>query len=181
MTLQGTANEMPSIRQGCRLGSVDVGWQDPFGEIKVLLKTASIRHQQAPRVEQILQREFRRFPVPPGTGTVAWLSFEVCSAQWAFRVDALHDMLRERLVGADPGGMAAAGGCHAGQAEAVIFHRQVGGSMRPVLENLSLLALGTVELRHLICRQARPEHMMVCPFNDRNGIDLNVAQALHDL
>jgi hypothetical protein len=90
-------------------------------------------------------------------------------------------MLCERLVGAEPGGMAAAGGCHTGQAEAVICHRQVGGSMRPVLENLPLLALGVVELRHFIRRQARPEHMMVCPFNDRNGINLHVAQALYDL
>jgi hypothetical protein len=112
---------------------------------------------------------------------VSWLSLEICSAPWAFRTDALQDMLCERLVGSEPGGMAATGGCHAGQAEAVIFHRQVGSSMRPVLENLPLLALGAVELRHLIGRQSRPEHMMVCPFNDRNGIDLNVAQALYDL
>src|SRR6266851_4595660 len=90
-------------------------------------------------------------------------------------------MLRERLVSAEPGGMAAAGGRHAGATEAVIFHKQVGGSMRPVLENLPLLALGAVELRRLVRRQPRPQHVMVCPFNDRNGIDLDVAQASYDL
>src|SRR6266571_3987756 len=90
-------------------------------------------------------------------------------------------MLRERLVGAEPGGTAAPGGCHAGQAEAVIFHRQVGGGMRPILENLPLLALGTVELQRLVRRQPRPEHVMVRPFNDCNGIDLDVTQAAHDL
>ena len=132
-------------------------------------------------MEQVLQREFGRFPVPPGTSTVSWLSLEICSAPWAFRADALQDMLRERLVGAEPGGMATAGGCHAGQAEAVIFHRQIGGSMGPVLENLPLLALGAVELRRLVRWQPRPEHVMVCPFNDRNGIDLDVAQASYDL
>ena len=52
--------------------------------------------------------------------------------------------------------------------------------MRPVLENLPLFALGAVELRHLVRRQPRPEHM-VRPFNDRNGIDLDVAQASYDL
>src|SRR5262245_32837860 len=181
MAFQGPANEVPSIRQGCRPGSVDVGWQDTFSEIKVLLKTASIRHQQASRVEQILQREFRWFPVPPGTGTVSWLSFEVRGTQWAFRADALHDMLCERLVGTEPGSMAAAGGGHTGQAEAIIFHRQIGGSMRPVLQELPLLALGTVKLQRLVRRQARPEHMMVRPFNNRNGIDLDITQALHDL
>jgi hypothetical protein len=112
---------------------------------------------------------------------VSWLSFKVGSALWAFRADALQDMLRERLMGAKPGGMAATGDCHTGQTEAVIFHRQVGGSMRPVLENLSLLALGTIELRRLIRRQPRPEHVMVCPFNNRNRVDLDVAQASYDL
>jgi hypothetical protein len=55
-------------------------------------------------------------------------------------------MLRQGLVGAEPGGMTAAGGCHARQAEAVIFHWQVSGGMGPVLENLPLLALGALEL-----------------------------------
>src|SRR5919198_4713014 len=87
MAFQGPANEVPSIRQGCRLGRVDVGWQDTFSEIKVLLKTASMRHQQAPRVEQVLQREFCRFPIPPGTSTLPWLGFEVRSTQWPLRAD----------------------------------------------------------------------------------------------
>src|SRR5262249_675651 len=155
-----------SICQGCRPGGVDVGWQDTFGEIKVLLKTASICHQQAPSVEQVLQRQFRWFPVPPGTGTVSWLRLKVRSTQRAFRTDAPHDMLRQGLVGAEPGGMAAAGSCHAEQAEAVIFHRQVCGGMGPVLENLPLFALGALELRRIVCRQPRPEHVMVRPCNN---------------
>src|SRR4029450_2968095 len=66
VTLQGTADEMSSIRQRCRPGGVDVRWQDALGEIKVLLKAASIRHQQASGVEEVLERQFRRLPVPPG-------------------------------------------------------------------------------------------------------------------
>ena len=131
-------------------------------------------------MEQVLQREFGRFPVPPGTGTVSWLSLEICarrgpSARMRCKTCCVSGLWernqaawrRRRLP--------------CGQAEAVIFHRQVGGSMRPVLENLPLFALGAVELRHLVRRQPRPEHMMVRPFNDRNGIDLDVAQASYDL
>jgi len=49
------------------------------------------------------------------------------------------------------------------------------------IEVVALLALGAVELRRIVRRQPRPEHVMVRPCNDRNRIDLDVAQALYDL
>jgi hypothetical protein len=53
--------------------------------------------------------------------------------------------------------------------------------MGPVLENLPLFVVGAIELRRLVRRQSRPEHMMVGSFNDRNRIDLDIAQAAYDL
>ena len=112
---------------------------------------------------------------------MSWLSLEVRSAQWTFGANALHDVLCQCLVGAQPGAPATAESCYAGQAEAIIFHRKVSGGMRPVLEDLALRALCPVELRRVICRQARPEHVVMRPFNHGNRIDLDISQASHDL
>ncbi len=75
----------------------------------------------------------------------------------------------------EPVAFAAFQGVHPRQRESVVAHRQIRCGVEPVFER-SAFANKPIEVRRLVVRHAIPQRMVMRARNDRNRIDLHVAE-----
>ena len=105
-------------------------------------------------------------------------ALEVLGLKRALGRDAIEHVLSNSRVAPEPVALALGELTLEREAEAVVAHGQVGGRVAPVLEDLAVACLKFVNDVGRVVGHARPEHVMVRALDDRDRVDLHVAQVL---
>src|SRR5262249_50660996 len=102
---------------------------------------------------------------------------EVASLKRALGADAFEDVIHQLAVAPEPVALPLRERALSGQAESEVPHRKERGRVAPVLKNLFLLLqLGQQGGR--IAGHSRPKDVVMSSFDDRDRVDLDVAQML---
>ena len=161
------------VRLGRRRSGIGIRRQHALGQVKDLLEALASDHQVAGH-EQVLQRAFGGFPVPPASGSPGGL--EMPRHQRPFVAYPRQYVLGLGLVGAEPVMAVGADALLAWQRVAEIAPRQVSGGVRPVFEHRR-----AIEPVGPVAGNARRQDVVMGAFDDADRVDLDEADAVDDV